>query len=126
MNSLLVFLGGGIGAFLRFLVIYSCSKYFVSSFPFGTLIVNLIGCSLIGLIMGVGYNYMQGSPSVKMLVITGVLGGFTTFSSFALDFAKLCQNFQITNALIYLLSNVIIGILLTIIFLIIGQYLTSK
>jgi len=83
-NFLLIALGGAIGAILRFLVSGLAVKVTGSAYPWGTIAVNLIGCFLIGLVWGI-FNNLEVSNSTKLFVFTGLLGAFTTFSTFAIE-----------------------------------------
>jgi CrcB protein len=107
MNFFYVFLGGGIGAFLRYIVQVFLGKHNGSSFPFSTFSVNLLGCFLIGLIAALAFKN-KWNEQIILFGITGVLGGFTTFSSFALEFTNLLKNNHIGMALLYVgLSNIL-------------------
>ncbi|MDA8306220.1 MAG: fluoride efflux transporter CrcB [Deltaproteobacteria bacterium] len=86
INVLLVLLGGGLGAVTRYGVSLLAVKLFGTRFPFGTLIVNLAGCFLIGLAFALaerGLNIMN--PLMRLFFMTGFLGGLTTFSTYALE-----------------------------------------
>lgn len=99
MGALLVFLGGGTGALLR----YGIGK--AVSGAAGTLLVNVLGCFLIGLLAGWLLGREQGE-SWRLLLGVGLLGGFTTFSAFALDFATLWRD-QPASALGYCAASVL-------------------
>lgn len=105
-----VFVGGGVGSILRWAVCNKLSSYW------GTFTVNVIGAFLIGC----AYNYFQRHLSdtsfVKLFLMTGLLGGFTTFSTYLLDFSTLLNNEQYKEAFIYLFLSIIVGFL----FLILG------
>ena len=79
---LLVCLGGAFGSGARYLASQAALSLLGSSFPYGTLTVNVIGSFLIGLIQHVGLNSTLLSPTLRILLTTGVLGGFTTYSAF--------------------------------------------
>jgi CrcB protein len=81
----------------------------VSSFPMGTVVVNMVGCFAIGVLWAV-LEKVSAQEWVRLAVITGALGSLTTFSTFALDALKLLQAGQIMSALTYVLSSVVIGI----------------
>jgi CrcB protein len=83
MDRLLwVCLGGAVGSGARYLVSQAALSFLGSSFPYGTLTVNVIGSFLIGLIQHVGLNSTLLSPTLRILLTTGVMGGFTTYSTF--------------------------------------------
>ena len=109
MKQLLyVFIGGGVGGALRFLVNKYAST--LSSFvPFPTLLVNVLGSFLIGLLVGF-YSKNTISHNQSLLLITGFCGGFTTFSTFALENAKYFENGNYTMALLYILLSLVIGV----------------
>ncbi len=92
MEKLLaVALGGGIGAALRYAVTLWANAHGGISFPYGTIIVNLVGSFCIGLLMMFFQSHVTISPLIKLLVITGILGGFTTFSTFNMEWLTLIQ-----------------------------------
>lgn len=110
---LLVGLGGGIGSIARFL----CQKYIYEwhphAFPFGTLIVNVAGCFIIGLIFGLGEKSQVLSAEWRLLLATGFCGGFTTFSTFAAENIGLLKNGQFWWFALYTAGSVVLGILAT-------------
>ena len=93
------------GALTRYVLIEQINKSFVSSFPYGTLTVNVIGAFLIGL----AWNYFAAkiniSDNLKMFITIGFLGGFTTFSSFNVDVFELIQNGNILISIIYIIGT---------------------
>lgn len=109
-DFLWVFLGSGIGGMLRFLI----GKYFNSStntsIPWGTLLANLLGCLLIGLLVGYFQKTQWISSQWSLLLVTGFCGGFTTFSSFAMENQRLLEQNQFFISLTYILLSIIIGI----------------
>lgn len=108
---LLVGLGGGLGSILRYLTSLLTEKYNTSIFPFATFTVNILGCFVIGLLIGwVGQNIHE-NQSLKLLLITGFCGGYTTFSAFASENLALMQNHYYGTAILYSLASIIIGIL---------------
>jgi CrcB protein len=85
VKVLLVLLGGSIGAVCRYGVNLLAVRLWGSGFPWGTLVVNLAGCLLIGLAFGLAERSSWVTPSVRLFFVTGFLGALTTFSSFAIE-----------------------------------------
>jgi CrcB protein len=85
MNTLVVFLGGGIGALLRYWLSGAVYRYTGSGFPFGTMAVNILGSFAIGLILMLTAERFAVSPTMRVFLSIGVLGGFTTFSTFSYE-----------------------------------------
>lgn len=103
--------GGFIGAILRYLVSgFIQTNLQSSSFPFGTMAVNLIGCLLIGIGGGLIAARQLFSPEIRAFLFIGILGSFTTFSTFGLETFNLARNGQNLMALIYLGFSIIVGI----------------
>jgi fluoride exporter len=103
--------GSSIGGVARYLSQQFVQKYFPSSFPWGTLSVNVIGCFLIGIIYALAEKGEVMSPEMRILLATGFCGGFTTFSSFAYENIKLIQDGEYFYTLLYIVASVIVGIL---------------
>jgi len=113
LNIFIVGLGGFIGSALRYLVggwAQSLSKSL--DFPYGTLAVNLIGCFVIGFLGELAEARGIFTSETRLLVFIGLLGGFTTFSSFGNDTLNLARSGQMVNALTNVAVNVIFGLLL--------------
>ena len=109
-NFLLVFIGGGFGSGLRYLI----GKYLNSSlgsFPIGTFTVNIIGSLLIGLILGYAAKENSLSQNQVLLLATGFCGGFTTFSAFANENFQLLKTGDIMQFSIYTISSVVVGLI---------------
>ena len=100
MPTLIVMLGGALGAGARHLVNRATLPWFGSGFPWGTLTVNIFGGLLMGLLTGVLVRY-GGNANARLFLATGVLGGFTTFSAFSLDIVALADRGQPALALGY-------------------------
>jgi CrcB protein len=106
MLYLIVFVGAGIGGALRHGVNVEAARMFGYGFPFGTLIVNVLGSFLIGLLAGY-FAFRPGVPqAVRLFLTTGILGGFTTFSAFSLDAALLIERNAHALAAAYVLGSV--------------------
>lgn len=105
-----VFLGGGFGAIIRYLVIEQVNKLFLVAFPFGTIAVNVIGAFLIGLLSSYLAERLDVSENIKMFLIVGFCGGFTTFSSFNIEFYQLFSNGEILSSLIYVTTTFVLTV----------------
>lgn len=88
---LFVALGGAIGSLARYGTYVASVRLWGPAIPWGTLIVNVAGCLLMGLIAGTADARLALHPDLRLFLMTGILGGFTTFSAFALDFARLLE-----------------------------------
>ena len=109
-NILLIGLGGGIGSIARYL----CQRWFNEAyphpFPWGTFVVNLLGCFLIGVIYAASEKTTLVSPQIRLLLITGFCGGFTTFPTFAFENMNLLRGGDMSYFLFYTLGSVVLGI----------------
>jgi CrcB protein len=110
MNYLLVFVGGGLGASLRHTINIACARCMGPSFPWGTFIINISGSIVMGLIAGYLAFKGEASQPWRLFVMTGILGGYTTFSAFSLDTALLYERGEIGLALLYVLGSVVLSI----------------
>ncbi len=112
-NILLIGLGGGLGSIARYL----CQKWFMDhyphSFPWGTFTVNFIGCFLIGLFWAIAFKSFSGNESWKLFLMTGICGGFTTFSAFTLEGIGLVKEQRLGLFFVYIGGSVVIGLLAT-------------
>ena len=106
MNYLLVFFGGGLGASLRHAVNMACAKGFGTAFPYGTFIINISGSIVMGLIAGYLAFKGEASQPWRLFVMTGILGGYTTFSAFSLDTALLYERGELALAAFYVAGSV--------------------
>ncbi|WP_373516240.1 fluoride efflux transporter CrcB [Pricia sp.] len=107
---LLVFIGGGIGSVLRYLVSKSFNTYFTHFFYLGTFLVNILGCLLIGFILGLSVKGDYLSENQTLLLATGFCGGFTTFSTFAFEKHALLTAGELFHFSFYLMASIIMGI----------------
>lgn len=106
----LVAIGGAVGSVLRHLVSLGAARLFGSGFPFGTLTVNLAGSFAMGVFVEVIARRFGGSPELKLLLATGLLGGFTTFSSFTLDVSVLVERGNVVLAFSYIAASILLGL----------------
>ena len=120
-SFILVFLGGGLGSGLRYLVAIAMNQY-SKLLPFGTFTVNMIGCLLIGLVLGYAQKENTLTSNQTLLLGTGFCGGFTTFSAFANENLELIRNGELFNFSIYAIGSVFLGIVL----ILIGYLLVNK
>ena len=110
MLYLIVFLGAGIGGAVRHGVNVAATRLFGFGFPYGTLIVNVSGSFIMGLFAGF-FAYRAGVPQhVRLFLTTGILGGYTTFSTFSLDAAVLIERHAFAMAAAYVVGSVAAGL----------------
>lgn len=110
-NLLFVMLGGAIGSACRYLVSKLITDNSSSFFPWGTFVVNVTGCLVIGLIFGLTDKGMHLSPQMKALLVTGFCGGFTTFSTFAHENYLLFNDSRFWIVTLYAVMSFAIGII---------------
>jgi CrcB protein len=100
--------GGGLGAGFRATLGHWIANNFASAFPLGTIVVNVLGSFMIGLLSVALANRVGQADWIRLFLMTGLLGGFTTFSSFSLETVHLVQNGRATIAASYILASVIL------------------
>ena len=110
MNYLLVFFGGGLGASLRHAINMVCAKSLGTAFPYGTFIINISGSTVMGLIAGYLAFKGEATQHWRLFLMTGILGGYTTFSAFSLDTALLYERGELSLAALYVLGSVGVSI----------------
>src|ERR1700674_3418638 len=112
MNNLLIIaFGGALGSVSR----YGCQKWiyqlYPHPFPFGTFLVNISGCFLIGLFFGLSEKGNLLNPEWRLFLTTGFCGGFTTFSTYSFETISLLRNGDYSYAFIYITASVLVGII---------------
>ena len=112
-NILLVGLGGGIGSISRYL----CQRWFAVNYlhpvPRATLAVNITGCFLIGIFWGLSFRSFESNESWKLFLMTGLCGGFTTFSAFTLEGIGLIKEQKLLLFFGYVAASVMVGLFAT-------------
>lgn len=110
MGYVIVFLGGGIGAALRHGINIAAARALGTGFPYGTIIINIVGSLAMGLIAE--YFALKGAlpQHLRLFLTTGILGGFTTFSAFSLEAALLYERGQLAGAAVYVIGSVTLAI----------------
>lgn len=103
---LMVCLAGAVGTGCRYLVALAATKWLGTSFPWGTLAVNVIGCFLIALVMQVAASSSTVSLTTRLVLTTGFMGGLTTYSSFNFETTKLFRDGATATSLVYLGATV--------------------
>ena len=108
---LLIGLGGFLGAILRYIISTYVQLWAQScGIPYGTLVVNLLGCLLIGLGSQLAANYHWFTPELRFLILVGFLGAFTTFSTYSNEGIGMIQDDRMSAALFYMGGSVILGL----------------
>ncbi|MBP2310962.1 fluoride efflux transporter CrcB [Azospirillum soli] len=105
-----VAIGGAVGSVARYLVMTAAGHWLGTQFPYGTLIVNALGCFTMGALAELAALVWSPSPELRALVMVGVLGGFTTFSSFTLDVGVLVSRDDLLSAAGYVLASMVLTI----------------
>ncbi len=110
MSYIVVFLGGGIGAALRHGINLATLRMLGTAFPYGTLLINVSGSFIMGLVAGYFAFKGDASQGWRLFLTTGILGGYTTFSAFSLDAAVLYERGEVGLAALYVLASVALSI----------------
>jgi CrcB protein len=114
MNAfVIVFVGAGVGGALRHGVNLTCARYCGLEFPWGTLIINVLGSTVMGLLAG-WFAFKAAAPwsvNARLFAMTGVLGGFTTFSAYSLDAVLLWERGSNTASVVYVMASVLLALL---------------
>lgn len=121
----LLILGGGLGTVCRFFMAQWVQERLGAHFPYGTLLVNMLGCGLIGFLFALlenEFSSLSGSPyALRVLLISGLLGGFTTFSSYEMESFILLRQGAWDRALLYILGSAALGLLM-----VAGAFVTTR
>lgn len=112
-SALIVGIGSFAGGMLRFIISYLMKNACSSAFPWGTFIVNLLGCLLIGVFYAIFAKYSSCSHTLCLLLTTGFCGGFTTFSTFSNESLSMLHAGNWVGFISYVSLSVVIGILMT-------------
>ncbi|MFV0470255.1 MAG: fluoride efflux transporter CrcB [Dysgonomonas sp.] len=106
---ILVTLGGGVGSALRYLTSIWFIRYFPTAFPLGTFFINILGCLIIGFLLGLSNRYSILDNELRFLLIVGFCGGYTTFSTFSSENVRLFENGNYWMLASYIAASVILG-----------------
>lgn len=112
MNLLLIAIGGAVGSVCRHLLSSAVLRATGTLFPLGTFVVNAVGCLVFGVVAGATYERLTFSPEARALLLAGVLGGFTTFSSYMNESFVLLRTGHVAWAGLNLLGQVAVGLVL--------------
>lgn len=110
-NVIAVFLGGGIGAVLRYLTGFFAVRFLSVNLPVATFAVNIVGCFILGLLFAFFIDRPEINTFLKLALTAGFCGGLTTFSTFSLELFEMLKNAQYMQVLVYLTLSLIIGLL---------------
>jgi CrcB protein len=102
--------GSALGGMLRFLMVPWAQRFFATGFPGGTLVVNIAGSLVIGLVLRLAGDPSVISPETRVFLTVGVCGGFTTFSAFSIENLELLQSGQYGRAALYITSSLILSV----------------
>lgn len=108
-----IFLGGGIGSVCRYLLGLWINRQLTTAFPTGTFVVNVTGCFVIGLLYGIAIRYTWLNTEWRLFLITGICGGYTTFSTFSYEAVGLVRQGNYAYFLLYVTGSIVLGLLAT-------------
>ena len=122
-NVLLVALGGGVGSALRAMLVWGTAARVGTSFPLGVLLVNVIGCFVFGIAIRYGVGTTAMSDSTRLMITTGLCGGFTTFSAFSMDILEGLEQGRTVMITTYVCLSIILGVLAMLLGMTLGKSL---
>lgn len=125
LNYLIVGCGGAIGSILRYGIGILSVRLWGLNFPWGTMAINVIGALLIGIFAGLLSSFQNWAETTRLFFMVGILGGFTTFSTFSLDAVMLIEREQYLYFILYTAGSVILSIAVTIIGLFLTRVVTG-
>ncbi|MEI9917992.1 MAG: fluoride efflux transporter CrcB [Bacteroidota bacterium] len=117
----LIFVGGGLGSVVRYLLHRWVSVLHQVNFPFGTLAVNIVACFVLGLIIGLADHRQFLSPDARIFWAVGFCGGFSTFSTFTAETLALFQQPAVMSALVYIAASVLLCLASTMLGIYLGK-----
>ncbi|HWL47895.1 MAG TPA: CrcB family protein [Sphingomonadaceae bacterium] len=109
-SALIVFIGSGIGGMARHLVGLASLRLLGPGFPYGTLFINILGSALMGAVAGLFALHVSGHAGFRLFLTTGIIGGFTTWSTFSLDTITLWQRGQPLAAFGYVAASLVLSL----------------
>jgi fluoride exporter len=107
---MLIAVGGALGSVCRYLLATAVQRYSSPFFPYGTFVVNILGCLAFGIIMGAARQRFVLGPSERAFLLIGVLGGFTTFSTFTYETFALLQDGELVRAFANAAGQLVVGL----------------
>ncbi len=107
---LLASAGGALGAGARYLVYQHVTRLWGAAFPWATLLINISGSLLIGVLVAILLERLPDTTALRVFLITGILGGFTTFSAFSFEVVELIERAEVTYALLYVTGSVVLSV----------------
>jgi CrcB protein len=119
--ALLIFVGGGLGSVVRYLLNKWVTMLHQINFPFGTLAVNIVACFVLGMIIGLADHKQFLSADARLFWAVGFCGGFSTFSTFSAETLALFQQPAVTSGLVYIVASVALCLAATILGISIGK-----
>jgi len=117
--------GGSIGAILRYLISVQIGNWLGRDFPYGTLIVNIVGCLILGIVYTLFHSKIQISDELLHAIQLGLLGAFTTYSTFSLETLQMLQKSEFLKAGIYIALSVVLSLLAVWVGTLIAKFATS-